>query len=79
MITSRLGRFPIHLYDETYKGLGISPEVDVLLRTGLSTSDGPVVWVSAYEQLRVVAIQPGHTSSAQLNLAFRFTLQDAIL
>ncbi len=77
-ITSRLGGFPIHLYDETYKGLWISPEVEVLLRTGLSTSDGPVVWVSPYEQSRVVVIQPGHASGAHLNLGFRFVLRDAI-
>ena len=38
----------IHLIDETYKGMSLSPEVNVLLRTDDPTSDGPVAWVSPY-------------------------------
>ena len=78
-VTARLGGFAFHMYDETYKGLWISPEVDVLLRTGVSTSDGPLVWVGPYDKSRVIAIQPGHSSGAHLNLAFRVILEDAIL
>jgi hypothetical protein len=57
----------------------ISPDVDMLLRTGVSMSDGPLLWLSPYEKSRVVAIQPGHSSGAHLNLGFRFILQDVIL
>ena len=78
-IVSSLESFPFHLYDETSKDLWISPEVDVLLRTGLSTSDGPLLWVSPYEKSRVVAFQPGHSSGAHMNVGFRNVLRDAVL
>ena len=78
-ILSSLDGAPFHYFDETYKGLWISPEVDVLLRTGVSTSDGPLLWVSPYTKSRVVAFQPGHSSGAHLNLGFRSVLRDAIL
>ncbi len=77
-VVSSLGGHPMHLYDETYKGLWISPEVEVLLSTTLTSSDGPLVWVGPYQAARVVAIQPGHGSSAYFNLGFRYILRDAI-
>ncbi len=77
-VVSSLGGHPMHLYDETYKGLWISPDVEVLLSTGLSTSDGPLVWVGPYQSARVVVVQPGHGSSAYFNLGFRYILRDAV-
>ena len=77
-VVASLGGHPMHLYDETYKGLWISPEVEVLLSTALSTSDGPLVWVGPYHEARVVAIQPGHGSGAFYNLGFRSILRDAV-
>jgi type 1 glutamine amidotransferase len=78
-ITSSLGGFPMHLYDEAYKGLWISPDVEVLLETGVFTSDRPVVWISPYQHSRVVVIVPGHGWGAHFNLGFRYLLKDAIL
>ena len=77
-VVSALGGHPIHLYDETYKGLWISDGVEVLLSTGLSSSDGPLVWVGPYRAARVVVVQPGHGSSAYYNLGFRYIVRDAI-
>jgi uncharacterized protein len=75
-ITARLGT--MHLWDETYKGMWISPDVKVLLRTDNPTSDGPVAWVSPYSKSRVVYIELGHGESAHLYPAYRTLVQDAI-
>ena len=75
-ITARLGA--MHLWDETYKGMWISPDVTVLLRSDNPTSDGPVAWVSPYPKSRVVYIQLGHGESAHLYPAYRTLVQDAI-
>jgi len=75
-ILSRVGS--MHLRDETYKGMWISPEVKVLLTTDNPTSDGPVAWVSPYAKSRVVYIQLGHGETAHLYPAYRTLVQDAI-
>lgn len=77
-VVASLGGHPMHIYDETYKHLWISPRVEVLLRTGLTSSDGPLVWIGPYMKARVVAIQPGHGGSAYFNLGFRLIVRDAI-
>ena len=68
----------MHLWDETYKGMWISPEVKVLLKTDNPTSDGPVAWISPYPRSRVVYIELGHGASAHLYPAYRILVQDAI-
>ena len=75
-ITAHIGA--MHLWDETYKGMWISPEVKVLLRSEAPTSDGPVAWVSPYLKSRVVYIQLGHGEAAHLYPAYRTLVQDAI-
>jgi len=75
-ITARLGA--LHLWDETYKGMWISPAVKVLLKTDNPTSDGPVAWVSPYPKSRVVYIELGHDEKAHLYPAYRELVQDAI-
>ena len=75
-ITAQLGA--MHLWDETYKGMWISPSVKVLLRTDNPTSDGPVAWISAYSKARVVYIELGHDEKAHLYPAYRTLVQDAI-
>jgi hypothetical protein len=70
---------PIHLWDETYKGMWISPESQVLLTTDNSTSDGPVTWISPYPKSRVVYIQLGHDSSAHRHPAYQSLVRNAIL
>lgn len=75
-ITAHVG--PMHLWDETYHGMWISPDVKVLLRSDAPTSDGPVAWISPYSKSRVVYIQLGHGESAHLYPAYRTLVQDAI-
>ncbi len=79
LITDRLGPFPFHMVDETYKDLWISPDNNVVLETANSTSDGPICWVSAYRRSRVVVIVPGHGRGAHINLGFRVLMRDAML
>ena len=69
---------PIHLYDESYNGLWISDDIEVLLSTSISSSDGPLVWVGPYQAARVVVVQPGHGSSAYFNPGLRFIIRDAV-
>jgi len=75
-ITARVGS--LHLWDETYKGMWISPEVKVLLKTDNPTSDGPVAWISPYPKSRVVYIELGHDEKAHLYPGYRILVQDAI-
>lgn len=70
---------PFHIWDETYKGIWISPKVQVLLQTDNPASDGPVAWISPYEKSRVVYIQLGHGRSAHVHPAFRVLVRNAIL
>jgi hypothetical protein len=75
-ITARVG--PLHLWDETYKGMWISPDVKVLLRTDNASSDGPVAWVSPYAKSRVVYIQLGHGEKTHLHSGYQNLVRDAI-
>ncbi len=76
-ITSGIG--PIHIRDETYKGMWISPEVKVILETDEQTSDRALAWISPYDKSRVVCIQPGHDRLAFLHPAYRKLVERAIL
>jgi type 1 glutamine amidotransferase len=75
-IVSGIG--PMHLWDETYKGMWISPDVQVLLKTDNPTSDGPVAWISPYQKSRVVYVQLGHDSAAYRYSAYRTLVRNAI-
>ena len=70
---------PMHIVDETYKGMWISPEVKVILETDEKTSDGPVAWISPYGKSQVVYIQLGHDRQAHLHPAFRELVKRAVL
>ena len=76
-ITAGIG--PMHIVDETYKGMWISPEVKVILETDEQTSDGPLAWVSPYGKSQVVYIQLGHDRQAHLHPAFRELVKRAVL
>ena len=78
-ITSCLNGLPIHIYDETYKNMWLSPKIKVILQTNLYTSDKPLIWIGPYEKSRVVIIIPGHGWGAHYNLGFRCLLKNAIL
>jgi type 1 glutamine amidotransferase len=75
-VTAGLDRFRI--LDETYKGMWISPRVQVLLRTAHPGSDGPVVWIGPHPKARVVAIQLGHGREAHLHPAYRRLVASAV-
>ena len=64
--------------DETYKGLWISPKVDVLLETTNPTGDGPVAWISPWPKSRVVFIQLGHGPEAHHNENYIRLVRNAI-
>jgi type 1 glutamine amidotransferase len=76
-VTKGVGAFRI--FDETYKGMWISPKVKVLLKTDNPTSDGPVAWISPYEKSRVIYIELGHDRKAHENPAYRTLVHNAIL
>jgi hypothetical protein len=76
-ILAGIGR--MHFRDETYKGMWISPQVKVLLKTDNPTSDGPLAWVSPYEKARVVYIQLGHDQTAHLHAGYQTLVRNAIL
>ena len=76
-ITRSIGIF--HLWDETFKGMWISPTVKVLLTTDNPTSDGPVAWISPYQKSKVVCIQLGHDHHAHQHPAYRDLVRNAVL
>lgn len=70
---------PFHLADETYHGMWISPDVEVLLRSDAPTSDGPVAWISPYRKSRVVFIELGHDRQACNYPPYRQLVHNAIV
>jgi type 1 glutamine amidotransferase len=76
-ITASVG--PLHLWDETYNGLWISPQVKVLMKTDNPTSDGPIAWICPYQKSRAVYIELGHDHGSHLNAGYRTLVHNAIL
>ncbi len=75
-VTAGLGSFDI--VDECYKGMAISPQSKILLRTADPLSDGPVAWISPWSKSRVVYIQLGHGRASHENPAYRRLVRNAI-
>jgi len=75
-VTAGIGA--LHLWDETYKGMWISPSVKVLLETDHATSDGPVAWIGPYDKSRVVYIQLGHDRLAHIHPGYRALVYNAL-
>lgn len=69
----------IQIKDETYKGMWISPEAQILVRTDAPTSDGPLAWVSPYAKSKVVYVQLGHGREAHESPAYRRLVHQSIL
>jgi len=76
-VTAGVG--PMRIQDETYKGMWLSPENKVLMRTDDPSSDGPVVWISPYPKSRVVVIELGHDRKAHLHPGYQKLVRNAIL
>ncbi len=75
-VTEGLTDFVIE--DETYKGLWISPKVQILLTTDNPTSDGPLAWLGVHPKARVVYIQLGHGSLAHRDPNYQRLVHNAI-
>jgi len=75
-VTAGLADFVIE--DETYKGMLISPRVDILLTTDNPTGDRPVAWIGLHPKARVVYIQPGHGTPAHQDANYRRLVKNAI-
>lgn len=69
----------LHITDEVYKGMWLSPGNKVLMRTDEPASDGAVVWISPYQKSRVVIIELGHDRRAHLHPGYRRLVQNAVL
>jgi hypothetical protein len=67
------------IYDETYKGMWISPQATVLLTTTHPLADPPLAWISPYDKSRVVTIQLGHGREAHTHAGYRALVRNAIL
>ncbi len=76
-ITAGIG--PIHVIDEGYKKMWVSPKVHVLMETDSPDNDRPVAWISPYEKSKVVFIQLGHGENTHLNPGYRELVRNAIL
>jgi type 1 glutamine amidotransferase len=67
------------VYDETYKGMWISPQATVLLTTTHPLADPQLAWISPYQQSRVVTIQLGHGREAHTHAGYSALIRNAIL
>jgi type 1 glutamine amidotransferase len=72
------GLSPMHLIDEAYQGVWISPQSQVLLKTDHPLSDGPVAWITPYRKSRVVYIMLGHGREAHEQPQFRQLVRNAV-
>jgi uncharacterized protein len=69
---------PLWMYDELYKGMYFSDEIQVLMETDHPGNDRPVVYVGPHQKARVVYIQLGHSDDTMRNPGFRRLLANAI-
>lgn len=76
-VTAGLSDFTVE--DETYKGMWISANAEILLTTDNPTSDGPIAWLGLNPKARVVYIQLGHGSPAYRNPNYRRLVHNAIV
>ncbi len=73
------GAAPLHLWEETYKNMWISPRVKPLLETDHPASDRYVAWISPYEKSRVIYIQLGHDRKSHMHPGYRALVRNAVL
>ena len=85
LVAEPVGRHPItegigsiHIIDETYKSVWISPEAKILLKTDHPLADGPLLWVSPYNKSRVVYCMLGHGPEAHNHPQYRQLIHNAV-
>jgi type 1 glutamine amidotransferase len=66
------------LFDETYKGFYVEPDVTPLLKTDEPTSTPVIGWTKKYGKARVVTLQSGHDTPTFQDLNYRKILLQAI-
>ena len=66
------------IFDETYKGYYVAPDVIPLLTTSEPTSTPTIGWVHPYGKARVVTLQSGHDIPTFQNENFRKLLKQSI-
>jgi hypothetical protein len=66
------------IYDETYKGYYVAPDVVPLLTTTEPTSAPMIGWAHQYGMARVVTLQSGHDTPTFQNANFRKLLKQSI-
>lgn len=75
-VTKGLKDFDV--FDETYKGYYIAPDVHPLLTTTETSSTSVIGWTHMYGKSRVVTLQSGHDTPTYQNENFRKMLKQAI-
>jgi type 1 glutamine amidotransferase len=70
---------PLWVYDELYRGMWISPKVEVLMETDSPDNDKPVVYIGPHPKARVLYIQLGHSDHTMKHPGFRRLLQNAVV
>lgn len=85
LVVKPAGKHPIlagvsefYIQDEGYKGMWVSPEVNVLLTTDHPDADRPLAWVSPYPKTRVATILLGHDRFAHEHPMFRLLVKNAV-
>lgn len=67
------------IFDETYKGYWVSPDVKDLLTTDEPSSTPVIGWTKTYGKSKIVVLQSGHDTPTFQNPNFRQLLKQAIL
>lgn len=66
------------IFDETYKGYWVAPDVKPLLTTTDTTSTPVIGWTKYYGNSRIVVLQSGHATPTFQNPNFRTLLRQSI-
>jgi type 1 glutamine amidotransferase len=69
---------PLWVYDELYRGMYLSPDIEVLMETSHPANDRPVVYVGPHQKARVVYIQLGHSDDTMKDPGFRKLVSNAV-
>jgi hypothetical protein len=69
---------PLWVYDELYKEMYHSPNIEVLMETSHPENDRPVVYVGPSRNSRVVYIQLGHSGDTMRNPGFRKLVSNTV-
>ena len=69
---------PLWVYDELYKGMYYSPNIEVLMETSHPENDRPVVYVGPHAKARVVYIQLGHSDDTMKHPGFRDLIANTV-